>query len=87
MVGSEGGSQVGGAARTHSRVRPARGPGQRRAPSGGQLQGSGQCAPLSARGSAGGNSNSSASSGHSAGDGCPMAGEPECRLWRLDGRP
>lgn len=86
-MGSEGGSQVGGAARTHSRVRPARGPGQRRAPSGGQLQGSGQCAPLSARGSAGGSSNSSASSGHSAGDGCPMAGEPECRLWRLDGRP
>lgn len=67
-----------GMPRTHSRVRPARGPGQRRAPSGGQLQGSGQRASRSPRGSDSGSSSSSPGSGRSAGDRHPMAGEPEC---------
>lgn len=57
----------GRGARTHSRARPARGPGQRRAPSGAQLQGSGQRVPRSARDS-GGSSSSSTGSCHSAGD-------------------
>lgn len=56
---------------THSRARPARGPGQRRAPRAGQLQGSGQRVPGSAAGSS---NRSRGSAGHRR----PMAREPHC---------
>lgn len=83
-VGREGGigdwgSCIEGAATgalcTHSRVRPAVGPGQRRAPSGAQLQGSGQRASRSARGSNACSSSSSSFSSCSAENRCFMAGE------------
>lgn len=74
-----------GAPCTHSLVRPSRGPGQRRAPSGAQSQGLGQRDPGSCQGCSGDGFSiriASACSSLSAGARCPMARQPpaECEL-------
>lgn len=72
-----------GAPCTHSRERPSRGPGQRRAPSGTQSQGSGQRDPGSSRGCSGDSFSTriaSACISLSAGARRPMARQPECEL-------